>query len=224
VLRKNIYYSRYEVAYLVIAPELTGGLLISPRGYSVQRLRREKFAKRQGIHGDLAAGTELEYLGQYQRRWGEMSFTVDGKTARLKDRPPLIGRHSSADLRELLPKYDYLAKVHGRSKRSQLPELPEADQELRIRVYFGSWSPFCERVLPRIMAVEEKLRSSRIRFDYYGLPPRIIDDPIAREERIYGVPTAVVSRNGEEIGRLTALPLRYPADALHRLLTEDNPR
>jgi len=224
VLRKNIYYSRYEVAYLVIAPELTGGLLISPRGYSVQRLRREKFAKRQGIHGDLAAGTELEYLGQYQRRWGEMSFTVDGKTARLKDRPPLLGRHSSADLRELFPKYDYLAKVYGRSKRSEPPELPKADQELRIRVYFGSKSPFCERVLPRIMAVEEKLRSSRIRFEYYALPPRIIDDPIAREERIYGVPTAVITRNGEEIGRLTALPLRDPADALHRLLTEDNPR
>jgi len=217
----EIYFSRYEVAYLVIASELEAPLLVSPRGRAVQRVRPGKLAKRQQIRADLGADAVLEYVGEFRRQRGEMIFTVDGKTAKLKPHPPVLGRQSAADLRDRLPKYAHVATARGRSAKAGLPELPEAGEHLKVRVYFGSWSPLCERLVPDIIAVGEKRTNPRVRFEYYGLPRRIIDDPVAREEGIHAVPTAVVYRDGEEIGRLTGLRLRSPAEGLAQLLAGD---
>ncbi len=219
----EIYYSRYEVAYLVIASELTGPLLISPRGRSVQRVRPQALTKRRQIRADLGADAVLEYLGEFRRRRGQLLFTVDGKPARLKPHPPVLGRQSSADVRDRLPKYAHLTQARGRILKAGLPELPEAGEGLRVRVYFGSWSPLCERLVPGILALEEKRTNLRLRFEYYGLPRRIIDDPVAGEEGINAVPTAVVYRDGEEIGRLTGLRLRSPAEGLARILSGAGP-
>ncbi|MCP4658594.1 MAG: thioredoxin family protein [bacterium] len=220
----EIYYSKYEVAYLVIASELATPLLVSPRGHSVQRVQPQKLAKRKKIRADLGANAVLEFVGEYRRRRGAMIFTIDGKTAKLKPHPPVLGHQSSADVRDRLPKYAHLAEARGRSAKAGLPELPQAGENLKVRVYFGSWSPLCERLVPGIIAVEEKRKNPQVRFEYYGLPRRIIDDPVAREDGIYAVPTAVVYRDDEEIGRLTGLQLRSPAEGLARLLTGDPPR
>ena len=63
------------------------------------------------------------------------------------------------------------------------------------------------------MALEERLRG-RVRFEYYGLPKPLTDDPIVREEGITGVPTVLVSVDGEEIGRLQGRALDRPGEAL----------
>ena len=66
----------------------------------------------------------------------------------------------------------------------------------------GSWCPHCQEAVPRVMKVDERLKGSRIRFEYYGLPYKFSKDPETSRAKITHVPTAVVFRGGWEIGRL----------------------
>ncbi len=57
-------------------------------------------------------------------------------------------------------------------------------------------------------------------FEYYGLP-HTLDDPAARDAGIKGVPTAVVSADGQELGRRTPTGLGIPEQALLEILAGD---
>jgi thiol-disulfide isomerase/thioredoxin len=94
-----------------------------------------------------------------------------------------------------------------------MPKASDED-ELIVRVYFGSWSPICERIVPKIMAVEEAWRF--VRFEYYGLPKPLSDDELARSQGITGLQTVLVLRGGEEVARLTGRQLDSPEEAFSR--------
>ncbi len=215
----EIYVSQRHVAYLVVAPSLPAPLLISPRGESVQSVQRQKLTRADG-RATLAADFRLEYLGEYDLRGGEMIFELDGKTAKLKPKPPLLGRQTFPELERHDPKYAFNAMAHRQSKTAAATAPPIPGENVRIRVYFGSWSEICKLLVPKMQQVEEDWRTHGVRFEYYGLPRPIIDDPHAVEMGIVGVPTAVVFVGDEEIGRLTGRALDTPEESLHRILAD----
>ncbi len=106
----KILSTRRHVAYLVIAPSLEAPLMLSPRGKSVQTVQEQSLTR-----GDLGASLEadftLEYLGEYDLQNGEMAFSLDDKTAKLKPRPPLLGHQSHVSLGERDPKLTCSAKA-----------------------------------------------------------------------------------------------------------------
>jgi len=212
----EIYHSRYEVAYLVVSPELPSALLFSPRGRSVQSVDGEKLAKAAGLAAKLGAGAAARYLGQYEERRGVMSIKLeDGRTVVLGPRPPLLGRQSSESVEERHPRYGEKARAY-RPKKAALSTMAIPQGEVRVRVYFASWSPICERLVPKVVRVEQELRG-RVRFEYYGLPKPLSDDPVAARDSILSVPTVVVYVDDEEIGRLSGRTLDKPEAAFSRL-------
>jgi thiol-disulfide isomerase/thioredoxin len=213
----EIYLSEREVAYLVIASELETPLLISPRGKSVQSLRADRLTRRDG-GADLAAGSVLEYLGEYETRGGEMIFEIDGKVAKLEPKPPLLGHQTFDELGRHDPKYAYNARSLSDKKTASAPAPPRAGEDVKIRVYFGSWSEICEMLVPKVQQLEDDWKQYGVRFEYYGLPKPIVDDQHAVEMEIRGVPTAVGFVDGEEVGRATGLELKTPEESLHRIL------
>ncbi len=213
----ELYFSKRQVAYLLIAPELESTLLISPRGESVQAVSLAKVAKSAGIEATLGGDAVTEYLGRYETSHGVMSFQLDGRTVRLVPREPMLGAHTFGAVEERHPRYAKAAKavLPESAGRAELKALPES--KVRIRLYFASWSPICKRLVPKVMQLEREL-NGKIVVDYYGLPNPLSADPIVKEEGIHSVPTAVVYLYGEEIGRLTGRELDKPGEALQRLL------
>ena len=86
-------------------------------------------------------------------------------------------------------------------------------------VYFGSWCAFCGRYVPRILRLAEDLTKSKLSFDFYGLPRAVQSDERARRNGVNDVPTAVVSQNGTEIGRIRGDAWLAPEEAILRLLS-----
>ena len=215
----EIYHSRYEVAYLVVSPELPSPLLFSPRGHSVQSVEGEKLGKTAGLAAKLGASAVARYLGQYEESGGVMSFELDdGRTVVLEPRPPLLGRQAAEMLEERHPRYGEKARVYGLEKAA-VSAMAVPEGEVRARVYFASWSPICERLVPKIMRLEQEL-GGRVRFEYYGLPRPLNDDPVVRRERIHSVPTVVVYVDEAEIGRLSGRALDEPEAAFSRLFKD----
>ncbi|MEM7352456.1 MAG: thioredoxin family protein [Acidobacteriota bacterium] len=213
----EIYLSDRAAAYLVIAPELASPILISPRTQSVESVSFMKVSKRDDGTIDLLADASFDRLGSFSIANQEVVFQVKGQAAKLKARPPLLGKQYADGLRGYKPEYARLADGYNPAAPS-LKALKEQGQDVRVLVYFGTWCPVCGRLVPRIIKVEEQLAGSKVTFDYYGLPQPMTDDPVTERENVRSVPTAVVYSGGKEIGRLSGADLNTPEKSIYKLI------
>jgi thiol-disulfide isomerase/thioredoxin len=72
-------------------------------------------------------------------------------------------------------------------------------------VFFGSWCGVCKSVLPNGLRVARDLAGSHIAFEFYGLdhPPAGWQDTEVQRLKVEGLPTAIVYRDGREVGRFS---------------------
>lgn len=214
----QIYYSDYEVAWLVTSPRL-GSLMLSPRGNSVQRVDGKALRAKSKSSAGLDGGSTLEQVTTYSESQRIKTFELDGRVVTLKPAPPLLGYQSFAALEERHPDFEEKARSYSArapALAAKAAPLAADRDDVVVRVYFGSWSPYCERVVPKIIGVEKAWQ--HVRFEYYGLPQEIPEDELAKEHRITGVPTVVVSRDGEEVERFMGRQLDEPAELLEGVL------
>ena len=215
--RAEVFVSERAMAYLIMAPELTSPLMLNPRTRTVESVHLMKVARRDDGTVDLLAGATLKPVSSFVIENQEVHFTLGDKVAKLKPRPPLLGQQSAQGVKDYNPQYARKAESYGPTTK-YLEALRAQRQEVRVRVYFGTWCSACKRVVPNTLRLAEELRGSRIDIEYYGLMSPLINDPEAKRAGIQGVPTAVVFVNGEEAGRLTGRQLLSPEASLSRLL------
>ncbi|NJL30113.1 MAG: thioredoxin family protein [Thermoanaerobaculia bacterium] len=91
-------------------------------------------------------------------------------------------------------------------------------RDVKVRVYFGSWCPFCKDHVPLLLRVVEELKGSKIRFEFYGLPRPFSGDAEATRDKVNGVPTGIVYVDGKEVGRLSTRGWQVPEVTLTELL------
>ena len=216
----KIYYSVYEVAWLVQVPGLDS-LLISPRGNSVQTVDAKSLGLKSANRANLKSGSTMEQVSTFEQSHGVMSFELGDRRLELRPAPPLLGRHSSGGLEQRHPEFEQKAALYSGDadamaglKASTRPT--GNTEDLTVRVYFGSWSPICDRIVPKIIGVEKTWQN--VKFEYYGLPKRITDDPEAEQVGISGVPTVLILRDGEEVDRLTGRQLDDPAPVISQAI------
>jgi len=213
----EIYASRQAAAYLVMAPELALPVLIRPGLQQVQSVDLMKVVKRDDGSVDLLAGATLGVLGTFEIQGQAVVFSVGGKATRLVPRPPLVGEHPSKDIFGYSPDYGRGAAAYFPTE-SYLEALRAIAKPVRVRVYFGTWCPHCQRLVPNVLRVQQELEGSKVSFEFYGLPRQIRDDPEAVRVGIESIPTAIVFVDGKETGRLTGGQLMSPEAALSRML------
>jgi len=213
----EIYISDRAASYLILAPELSSPVLINPRAGSVESVHLMKVAKRDDGSIDLLADATFNRLGGFEVEGQQVVFEVKGKSAKLAPKPPLLGFHEAAALRDQKPEYDRLARGYSPSARS-LEALRGVGGDVRVLIYFGTWCPTCGRLVPRVLRVAEELDGAEIDFEYYGLPRQIDSDPNANRDDVHGVPTGIVYVGGKEVARLGVQELSSPETALAKLL------
>ena len=213
----EIYLSDRAFSYLVIAPELASPLLINPRAGSVESVSFMKVAKREDGTIDLLADASFNRLGTFSIEGQEIAFQVKGQPAKLKAKPPLLGEQTPESLKGYKPEYSTLADEYVPETRF-LGNLRAQESSVRVRVYFGTWCPVCGRLVPRIMRLGEELQGSKVRFEYYGLPQPMSDDPVTKREDLHGVPTAIVYVGDKEVGRLSGGDLNAPEKSITRVV------
>ena len=74
--------------------------------------------------------------------------------------------------------------------------------------------------MPPLLKVEDELKGSKIKFEYFGLPKSGLSDvPEAKRFGINSVPTGIIFINGKEAGRLTGNAWTSPETSLATILT-----
>lgn len=203
---------------LILTPSLSSAVLINPRAESVEALVPAKVVRQPDGTADVLADAVLRKLGTFQIDGEDLRFTVEGKTASIKSRPPLLGLRKLGDLTAYSDHYAKASRSYS-PNASAVAALKSQPREVVVRTFFGSWCSHCKQELPKLVRVEQELAGSKIRFEYYGLPERFGEEPEAKRLGIRAVPTGVVYVAGREIGRIEGGEWSSPESALRSVLT-----
>jgi thiol-disulfide isomerase/thioredoxin len=215
----EIYQSRSAGAYLILSSVLQTPVLLRAREARVESVHVLKINKKTDGSIDLLPGASLEVLGGFRvtaDRTG-VAFDVGGRQAVMKEKPPLLGAQDLEGMRSYSPVYLRTAEAYVPSGPI-LEKLRNEQRDVRISVFFGTWCPFCQQMVPRMMRVAGELGDSKIRVDFYGLPRGISSDQEARRLEIHGVPTGIVFVDGKEVGRISGNSWKVPELALNSIL------
>ncbi|MDX1632214.1 MAG: thioredoxin family protein [Thermoanaerobaculia bacterium] len=205
-------------ALLIRSPNLDAPVLLSPRkNGAVEIVPEEKVVEREDGTLDILSDADLASSGSYQMGGGSLSFSASGLELRLKEAPHSLGSHGAEELAEKDRGYAFEARTYDPSD-PMLRSLRKVSEPVEVVVFFGSWCPFCRDHVPKAIRLARELEGTPIEFDFYGLPRGFGDEPKAAQHDITGVPTAVVFRNGREIGRIEGYEWKIPELTLKKLL------
>ncbi len=215
----TMFHAARPGIYLVRSSALEQPLLINVRSQTIERL--DAAALRDNPNGtvSLLSGAAPETVGPFQVEGKRLISELDGKRLIFGPRPHLLGPQTSDAIEAHDVSYGYRAGLYPPSDKV-IAQLRQETRQVTVRIFFGSWCATCARFLPWLMQVERELEANNFRFEYYGLP-HDMSDPVAREAGIHAVPTAVVSVDGEELGRRTSQGLGIPEEALLEMLAGD---
>jgi thiol-disulfide isomerase/thioredoxin len=216
----EIYLSQRVPAFLIVAPELASPTLLVPRERTVNTVSFMKLAKR-GAAIDILADAEITPVGRLVPDGEEVRFTVDGKALVMKPRPHLLGRHDLSGMLGYSPDYRRKAEAY-KPDATALATLKAAKQPVKVRVYFGSWCPFCSQHVPHLLRVAEELEGSRVSFEFYGMPQGqgFSSDPAAKRDDVHSVPTGIVYVGGKEVGRIEGGEWSKPEQTLREIVSK----
>ena len=232
-LLTEVFDSPREVCLLVLARELPAPLLVDLKTLRAELVPPSSVERRaeggvvltsdgSGLGDWLDDGSAAQWAaGDVARRRGEIRFDLGEHSLVLTPRLPQVGPQAAEAVRRRHPELGASERkaLAAKSTDGAVEALREIAEPVRVRVYFGSWCSSCERLMGNVLALEQQLAGSQIRFEYWGLPKPFDDDAVARSEGVQGVPVADVSIGGDRIGRLESLELVRPAASLLRLLT-----
>ena len=128
--------------------------------------------------------------------------------------------HVANDLRAYSPPIYVNGAKNYHPDSQMIAALKHSTAPVTVRVFFGSWCPHCQHSLPQLLRIEDEIKGSKIKFEYFGLPKtNLANVPEAKKFGVNGVPTGIVFVNGKEAGRLTANAWTSPETSLATILS-----
>lgn len=204
-------------AVLMTGPGLVAAYVLMPRDRALQRLDPNKVVVTPDGRAFVLADAALARESAFAVDGRDITFSIQGKPARLKEKPYLLGLHRGQDLLQHDASYAFRARQYQPSQ-TLVRALRQPGEPVRVRVFFGNWCPHCQLMVPRILRLADALAGSPIRFEFYGLPVPFTNEPEAKRLGITGVPTGVVYRGNRELGRIAGGEFSIPELALKKIL------
>jgi len=219
VPKAEIYQNDKVPAILVLTSALPSPVLLTPRAGTVETVHIMKIAKQKDGTVDLLADAVLAPIGQFQRDGENVAFTDEGRQVSLNPKPPLTGLHKGTELKEHNPGYARSASVYQPNGQA-IAALKKEPKPVTVRVFFGSWCPHCRQHVPYILKVEDQLKGSQVKFEYFGLPrpPDAWQTPEVKRLKVGGVPTGIVYVEGKEVGRIIGEGWDAPEVLLNKIV------
>ncbi|MEZ5333322.1 MAG: thioredoxin family protein [Thermoanaerobaculia bacterium] len=213
----EVFVQGQGAAFLIVSDSIESPLLVEPRAGDVKAVSLLKVARQADGTVNLLPNAVAASEGAFTVEMDGVTFDLDGHPAGLMVKPPWIGDAGIQDLLDYSLEYRRGAEDYTASEPI-LRELQAEDRPVTVRVFFGSWCPHCQMVMPRILKVAEALRGSKIALEFYGLPRGIGDDPEAKRWDIDGVPTGVVLIGDREVARISGGEWKIPELAIKNVL------
>jgi hypothetical protein len=201
-----VCFAQRAAAYLVLGSRYQGGtpFLLQLGNRTVSSVAAAGVLAREDGSYDLAADAVVTPLGSFEITGTDMTVGLGEEVlqAKLTPKPPLEGQADGDAVLKHTPEYgrdDYVLD------QGVIQRMAAAQGSVEIEIFFGTWCPLCKRYMGRVLKTDRALRSSSVRFTYFGLPspPQAWEDPAFLAKRVERLPTAIVYSGGREVGRIS---------------------
>lgn len=214
----QFHIAEHIPAIMLQTPELPSIVLLLPGSGMVMTVPAVNLSKRPNGTIDLALDS-IANQGSLQILASWVVLKVGGRELTLKEKPWLLAQQDMAALQSHNPEYVWRANAYT-PNHEVIEQLRKQPADVQVRIFFGSWCPFCKRHVPLMIKVAKELSGSRIQIDYYGLPRGWNRHPVAGPLEIRNVPTAIVYVAGKEVGRISGNQWTSPELALNEILQQ----
>ncbi|MCH9650523.1 MAG: thioredoxin family protein [Deltaproteobacteria bacterium] len=217
--KAKIYQSRTAGAFLLRTSVFETPVMLSPRSGAVETVSLMSLSQQPDGSVDILADAEVLKAGVFRLEGTDVFFSVSGQEAKLSPKPPLTGLKDAAQLLDYSPEYVLKASSY-QPGAADVAALRERSDEVKVKVFFGSWCAFCKTYVPRMLKVDQALEGSKVSVEYYGVPkPPFNDEPEVQKFKIGGVPTGIVYVGGQEVGRIEKQMWMQPEKTLLNMLS-----
>lgn len=215
----EIYYSGQVGAVLVLTPELPYPIAVVQRNQTLQRLVPSELIKDPAGFIAWSLPATKTAIGEIRLLEDNLpAFSVEGKEARFRTKPPLLGPATLEDIVRYDPSYAYRARPY-QPEPGYMSALEEVDTDTLVKIYFSTDCDVCRELLPNIIKVAQELDNPNLRIEFFGLPLKASEHPVGREMNITTFPTGIIYSDGVEVGRAQGHGWRFPSMAIHHGLS-----
>lgn len=131
-----------------------------------------------------------------------------------------LGPISPAALQAAAPTFARAEPVEATEQAALAAALAQQGP-IELEIYFGDWCSDSQRELPKLLALVQALPAASIRLELINLDHDKRDpEGRAAAAGIQRIPTVIVRRNGEELGRLIERPQRSIGQDMARWLNQ----
>lgn len=213
----RLYRAERPPLFLVLGEPFSTPVLLNPVTTEVGGLQQENVRVESQRSVQLLPGYRFTPTGKFTVTEADVSFEFDSANILLTPKPFVVKEAEASDIIAYDPTWGWRADDY-KPDAASIQSVKAFPKECRVTVYFGCWCPHCQATVPNIIRVERELAGSKLNFDYYGLPRNFGDEPAAREKHIERIPTAIVTVDGKEIGRMFGDDCKEPEKNLRKLL------
>jgi len=187
---------------LIYGPELDPSWVLTLREKEVRPVMPTEITIKSDMEVVLA---ESAFLRTSPAPWaydGETAVVFYGgpKRFRVARVPPVVGETTVEQIYEINPLYKKGMEKYV-PDQSAIARLKKVANPFQIEVWFGSWCPHCQRVVPRFLKVMEATANPNVRAVYHGVPRDFTSYQPAKEREVEGLPTFIVLKDGREYRR-----------------------
>ncbi len=147
----------------------------------------------------------------------EIKVTFGAARLVVGPREPLVGELDPAAILAYMPEYRRNRSTYAPIKGA-MRLLETCNAPTDVEVFFGTWCPHCEQLIPRLIRVVQDLKNPNLRFHFHGMPRKLDEDPVGRQYKVDAVPVGVVRRGSDIVARLSGKDWEAPESALAALL------
>ncbi len=131
-----------------------------------------------------------------------LSFDIAGRWVKVLPMPPLLGEVQAQDFLNLCPEFED-REINYQPNPEMVGRLAQAQKDVTVEVFFGSWCPHCQQVLPRLMKSLRLADNANLQVKWIGLPRSFSTEARVKAREVKGVPTIIVFSEGNELGRFS---------------------
>ena len=192
----------------LISPKLERALILDVSEHTVNAVSKDAFhiaADHNSASSD--AGVAMVTVGKFTRVDGPVYFfAVDGKPILIRVHPGITGEMTADKLWETVPVWRSVMESY-QPDASAVATIKSNTSETKVTLLYGTWCPDSKNYVPRLIKALKLAGNDKIQVKLVGIDNQFREPVDAVQPRqITNVPTVIVERGGQEIGRIVETP------------------
>ena len=215
----RFYLNEDRTFFIILSSAFNDALVLNIKDGVITTLNRAEITFEDNEFTAITSeDMRLQYLSNYTQTGSALKINLVGMDVSIIPRPHLIGKATMDEILNHTSAYKRLMNKHEPNPDA-IKFLSEYNKPVNITVAFGTWCSHCKQWVPRLMKSISECNNSNLNCTYFGISQKF-DQPaeFLKKNKIKKIPTIIIHRGGQEIGRIIGTPKVSMEDDLVAIL------